>query len=48
MKIAVVVLSGLSAWAHSHSRSRRGLAIWGGVTGVSALGALFLGVLLHG
>ncbi len=48
VKIAVVALSGLSAWAHSVSRSTVGLAVWGAVTGLSALVALFLGVLLHG
>lgn len=48
VKIAVVALSGLSAWAHSRSRSRRGLALWGALSGLTALSALFLGVLLHG
>jgi putative copper export protein len=48
VKLAVVVLSGASAAAHALSRSRVGLALWGAVTGVSALAALFLGVLLHG
>lgn len=48
VKIAVVALSGLSAWAHAVSRSPRGLAIWGALTGTTALAALFLGVLLHG
>jgi putative copper export protein len=48
VRIGVVVLSGASAAAHAASRSRVGLAVWGAVTGVSALAALFLGVLLHG
>ena len=48
VKIAVVALAGLSAWAHTHSRSTVGLAVWGGVAGVSSLAALFLGILLHG
>lgn len=47
-KIAVVAISGLTAWAHSASRSRVALAVWGALAGLSALGALFLGVLLHG
>lgn len=47
-KIAVVALSGLSAWLHSVSQTRRGLALWGALTGLSALAALFLGVLLAG
>jgi putative copper export protein len=48
VKLVVVVLSGLSAWAHAVSRSTLGLAIWGALTGTSALAALFLGVMLHG
>lgn len=47
-KIAVVAASGLSAFAHGRSRSRRGLAVFGALAGLTALGALFLGVLLHG
>jgi putative copper export protein len=48
MKIAVVSLSGLTALAHAHARSRTLLALFGAVTAASALGALFLGVLLAG
>ena len=48
VKLVVVALSGISAWLHAVSRSRRGLAVWGAVTGASALAALFLGVVLHG
>jgi putative copper export protein len=48
VKIAVVGLSGLSAWAHARSRSTAGLAVWGALTGAAALAALFLGILLAG
>jgi putative copper export protein len=48
VKIAVVAISGLSAFLHARSRSRAGLAVWGAITGVSAAAALFLGILLHG
>jgi putative copper export protein len=48
VKIAVVAVSGISAWAHGRSHSTKGLAIWGSVTAISAVTALFLGVLLHG
>ena len=48
VKLAVVVLSGVAAWLHAVSKSRLGLAVWGSVTGLTAIGALFLGVLLHG
>ena len=47
-KIAVVLLSGGAAYLHQRSTSRRGLAVWGAVSGVSALGALVLGVVLGG
>jgi putative copper export protein len=48
VKIVVVALSGLSAALHAMSTTRRGLAVWGALTGTSALAALFLGVMLHG
>jgi len=48
VKLAVVAVSGIAAAAHARSRSRRGLAVWGALTGLSALLALFLGVLLAG
>jgi putative copper export protein len=46
LKVAVVALSGLSALLHGTTRSRTALAVWGTVSGLTALGALFLGVLL--
>jgi hypothetical protein len=48
IKIAVVALSGISAWAHAASRSTAGLATWGAVSALSAIGALFLGIVLAG
>jgi hypothetical protein len=48
LKVAVVTASGIAAWAHTASRSRRGLAVWGALSALAALGALFLGVVLHG
>ena len=47
-KVVVVGLSGASAALHAGARSRVGLAVWGAVAGLTALGALWLGVLLHG
>lgn len=47
VKIVVVAISGISAAAHGATRSRRGLAVWGALTALSALAALFLGVMLH-
>jgi len=48
VKILVVALSGVSAGFHAGARSKVGLAVWGALTGVTALAALFLGVQLHG
>lgn len=46
LKIAVVAASGASAFLHTRSSSRRGLAAFGAASGLTALGAMFLGVLL--
>jgi putative copper export protein len=46
IKLAVVALSGVAAFAHARAQSRRGLAVSGALTGLSAVAALFLGVLL--
>jgi len=48
VKIAVVLLSGVAALLHARARRPAGLAIWGAVTGATALAAVFLGVLLAG
>jgi putative copper export protein len=46
VKILVVTASGLSAFAHAEARSRTALAVFGAVSGVTALTAVFLGVML--
>ena len=48
IKIVVVAASGISAYLHTRAGSTAGLAIWGALTGLTALSALFLGVLLAG
>ena len=48
VKLAVVVVSGVAAALHVRSRTARSRAIFGALTGLSALAALFLGVLLAG
>jgi putative copper export protein len=48
VKLVVVVISGITAALHIRSRTARGRAILGALTGISALAALFLGVLLAG
>ena len=46
VKVLVVTLSGISAAVHSAARSKAALAAFGALSGVTALGALFLGVQL--
>jgi putative copper export protein len=48
VKLAVVAVSGITAALHARARSTMGLAVFGALTGVSALAALFLGILLAG
>jgi putative copper export protein len=48
VKLAVVAVSGVTAALHARSRNPVSLAVFGALTGVSALAALFLGVLLAG
>jgi len=45
-KIAVVMVSGISALLHTRARTPRALAVFGGASGLTALGALFVGVQL--
>jgi putative copper export protein len=47
-KLVVVALSGIAAALHTRAASKRALAAWGGVSGLTALLALFYGVQLHG
>ncbi len=46
VKLVVVAVSGFAAALHARARSGAGLAAFGALSGLSALGALFLGVLL--
>ena len=46
VKLLVVAVSGAAAFLHARSRSRQGLAVFGAVTGLAALTALFLGIQL--
>ncbi len=48
VKLVVVAASGLTALAHARPRNRTALAVYGALTGLTALVALFLGVLLAG
>lgn len=46
VKLAVVVVAGLTAWLHQRATDRRALAVFGALSGLSALAALVLGVAL--
>ncbi len=46
VKLSIVALSGISAFLHTQARTRRGLAIWGALSGAATIAALFFGVLL--
>jgi putative copper export protein len=48
IKMALVLLSGVSAFLHTRARSRSGLAVWGALAALSALGATLFGVVLAG
>jgi putative copper export protein len=46
LKYALVVASGVTAYVHQRASSRTTMAVFGALTGLCALGALFVGVLL--
>jgi putative copper export protein len=48
VKLVVVAISGVTAALHTRARSAAGLAVFGALTGLSALAALFLGIMLAG
>ena len=48
VKLVAVLVSGVTAALHARARSRTGLAVFGALTGITALAALVLGVLLAG
>ncbi len=48
VKIVVVAVAGLSAYLHTRSTTRRGLAVWGAAAGLSSVAALVMGVFLAG
>lgn len=48
VKLVLVAVSGITAFVHARARSTVGLAVFGALTGLSALAALFVGVQLAG
>jgi putative copper export protein len=47
-KIAVALVSGAAAFLHTRARGRAAVAAWGGISALSALSALAMGVFLAG
>jgi len=47
VKLFVVAASGIAAWVHSNATTKVVLAVGGAVTGLGAIVALFLGILLR-
>ena len=48
VKLVAVAVSGVSAALHARAKSKASLAVFGALAGLSALAALFLGVVLAG
>lgn len=48
IKVAIVALSGVAAFMHTRAKTNKGLAVWGALTGLTALAATYVGVLLAG
>ena len=48
LKYALVLASGVTAYLHARATSRRSMALFGALTGLTALGALVVGIMLAG
>ena len=48
VKYTLVLASGVTAYVHSKAESRRTMAIFGALTGLTALATLFVGIMLAG
>ncbi len=48
LKYALVVASGVTAYLHAKADSRQAMAVFGALTGVTALATLFVGIQLAG
>ena len=46
LKYVLVIASGVTAFLHQRATTPRGMAVYGALTGLTALGALFVGVWL--
>ena len=48
LKYALVIASGVTAYVHARATSRRTMAVFGALTGLTALATLFVGIMLAG
>jgi putative copper export protein len=48
IKVVLVALSGIAAFQHTRASSTTGLAVWGALSGLSAIAAVYVGILLAG
>ncbi|MEY2475774.1 MAG: hypothetical protein QOG87_1089, partial [Actinomycetota bacterium] len=48
LKYVLVLVSGVTAYVHAKAASRRTMALFGALTGISAVATLFVGILLAG
>ncbi|HWU31238.1 MAG TPA: hypothetical protein VN108_00115 [Marmoricola sp.] len=48
IKYALVIASGLTAYIHAQATTKKNMAIFGALTGLTALSAMFVGVVLAG
>lgn len=48
VKYTLVLVSGVTAYLHARASSRRAMAVFGALTGLSALATLFVGIMLAG
>ena len=48
VKYTLVLLLGVTALLHQRATSKKGMAVFGALTGLTALGALFVGIVLAG
>jgi putative copper export protein len=48
IKMVVVIFSAVAAILHSRAKSTKGMAMWGALSGLAAMSATYLGVLLAG
>ena len=48
VKLVVVAASAVTAFLHARATTRRGMAVYGALTGLTALAALLLGIVLAG